>query len=251
MFNNKHSILVLGATGRVGGATLHELQRRGMQNIVAGVRDPGKARGRLSHDVELRHLDLDNASTLPVALAGIAAAMLVTGYSVDMLVQSQRFLHAAKDAGVRHTNHLGASGNPTNEVAHWGWHRYVEALIEQLGFEYTHLRPEAYMQNITDFGWQDGTKLTSYIDDARWSWIDARDVGAMAAAALVDPSRFRNRKIPMGTTRGRCRRSRISSPSISRSVSMCGFASQRCFWQRASPLEEMNPTCRASHASSN
>lgn len=123
---------------------------------------------------------------------------MVTGYSVDMLRQSRRFLVAAKEAGVRHIVHLGASGNRTEEVAHWGWHRLVESHVEQLGFAYTHVRPEAFMQNLTDFGWLRGDTLTSYIGDARWSWQDVADVGKMAAAALRDTDRFAGRTIPMG-----------------------------------------------------
>ena len=64
-----------------------------------------------------------------------------------MLRQSKRFLDTAKQQGVKHIVHIGASTAPTNEVAHWGWHQFIEAYIEKLSFSYTHLRPEAFMQN--------------------------------------------------------------------------------------------------------
>ena len=62
-----------------------------------------------------------------------------------MLRQSKRFLDTAKQTGIKHIVHIGASTAPTNAVAHWGGHQYIEAYIEKLGFSYTHLRPGVFI----------------------------------------------------------------------------------------------------------
>jgi uncharacterized protein YbjT (DUF2867 family) len=116
--------------------------------------------------------------------------LLLTGYTVDMLRQSKRFLDTAQQTGVKHIIHIGASTAPTNEVAHWDWHQFIEAYIEKLGFSYTHLRPEAFMQNLFGFGWLNNGVITNYIGNARWSWVDCYDLAAVVAQTLLHPEKY-------------------------------------------------------------
>ena len=193
-------ILVVGATGKVGGETLRQLQIAGDSQPVAAVRSPEKADTLKKQGFETVLLDLEKPETLDTALQGIDRALLLTGYIVDMLRQSKRFIDAAKQAGVQHIVHVGASGAPTNEVAHWGWHQFVESYIEQQGFSYTHLRPEAFMQNITGPGyrWLDGNTIHHYVGKARWSWIDCNDLALVAAHTLREPDKYAGQTIPLG-----------------------------------------------------
>jgi NAD(P)H dehydrogenase (quinone) len=146
--NSQPTILVLGATGKVGAETARILSASGDVRVIAGVRSPEKATHLKDNGIEIRHLDLDRQETLAPALQGIDRALLLTGYTVDMLMQSKAFLDTAKQTGVKHIVHIGASGAPTNEVAHWGWHQFIEKYIESLGFSFTHLRSQPDLQVI-------------------------------------------------------------------------------------------------------
>lgn len=194
------TILVLGATGTIGSKTLHELQSFGNSRVLAAVRSQAKAKTFTEQGIESVELDLDRPETLLPALQGVDRALLLTGYSVDMLRQSKRFLDAAKIAGVQHIVHIGASNAETNEVAHWGWHQYVEAYIEEKGFSYTHLRPEAFMQNIISpaYRWLDKDTIHHYVGNARWSWVDADDLALVAARVLHEPEKYQEQIIPLG-----------------------------------------------------
>ena len=198
--NTLPKILVLGVTGKVGGETLRQLQLAGDSQPIAAVRSEEKAQALQAQGFETVILDLDQPDTLEPALQGIERALLLTGYSVDMLRQSKRFLDAAKAVGVNHIVHIGASTAPTNEVAHWGWHQMVEAYIEQQGFSFVHLRPEAFMQNITGPGyrWLEGNIIRHYVGQARWSWIDCNDLALVAAHALREPEKYAEQVIPLG-----------------------------------------------------
>lgn len=199
MASSKPKILVLGVTGKVGKETAQLLTQTSDVQVIAGVRSPEKAQQLLGdRGIEIRHLDLDRHETLPAAMDGVDRALLLTGYSVDMLKQSKAFIDAAKLAGVQHIVHIGASGAPTNEVAHWGWHQFIERYIESLGFSFTHLRPEAFMQNLIGFGWLDRGVITNYIDNARWSWIDCDDLATVAAVALRQCDRHAGKIYPLG-----------------------------------------------------
>jgi uncharacterized protein YbjT (DUF2867 family) len=196
--SNKPTILVLGATGKVGSETVRQLLTAGDSRVLAAVRSPEKAQAFEQQGIETALLDLDRPETILPALKQVERTLLLTGYSVDMLRQSKRFLDEAKKAGVKHIVHIGASGALTNEVAHWGWHQYIEAYIEQAGFSFTHLRPEAFMQNITAFGWLKNGVITHYIGNTRWSWIDCDDLARVVVEALRHPKRFAGQTIPLG-----------------------------------------------------
>ncbi|VEP11795.1 NmrA family protein [Hyella patelloides LEGE 07179] len=198
MNTQKPKILVLGATGKVGGTVAQLLAESGDVKVIAGVRSPEKAQYLKEQGIEVRHLDLDRQDTLKSALEGIDRALLLTGYTVDMLKQSKAFLDTAKETGVQHIVHIGASGAPTNEVAHWGWHQYIEKYIESLGFSYTHLRPEAFMKNLTDFGWLNEGIVTNYIGDARWSWVDSDDLALVTAETLLHQDKHAGKIYPLG-----------------------------------------------------
>jgi NAD(P)H dehydrogenase (quinone) len=185
--------------GKVGGEVVRQLVEATDCNVVAAVRSPTQVQAFQEQGIDSVILDLDDPDTIAPALQNINRALLLTGYTVDMLRQSKRFLDAAQQAGVQHIVHIGASTAPTNEVAHWGWHQFVEAYIEKLGFSYTHLRPEAFMQNIAGPGyrWLNGNVIHHYVGDARWSWVDADDLALMAACVLRD-DRYAGQTIPLG-----------------------------------------------------
>ena len=195
---NKPNILVLGATGKVGGAVVDQLKDSKDVSVVAATRSPKKAQAFKDKGIDSVILDLDKPETIAPALENIDRALLLTGYTVDMLRQSKRFLDTAKQQGVKHIVHVGASTAPTNEVAHWGWHQFIEAYIEKLGFSYTHLRPEAFMQNLFGFGWLNKGIITNFIGKARWSWIDCYDLAAVVTQTLLHPDKYNGQTIPLG-----------------------------------------------------
>ncbi|MBE9115760.1 SDR family oxidoreductase [Lusitaniella coriacea LEGE 07157] len=196
--NNKPNILILGATGKVGGEVVNQLTDVEHINVIAATRSPEKAQAFEDKGISSVILDLDKPETIAPALENCDRALLLTGYTVDMLRQSKRFLDTAKQQGIKHIVHIGASTAPTNKVAHWGWHQFVEAYIEKLNFSYTHLRPEAFMQNLFGFGWLNNGVITNYIGNARWSWIDCYDLAAVVAQTLLHPEKYSGQTIPLG-----------------------------------------------------
>jgi len=146
--NNKPRVLVMGATGQVGGSVASLLAREPQLEVVAAARNPAKA-SYLGVPVVL--LDLDKIETFAPALEGIDRLFMATGYTVDMLRQSKDLVNMAKRAGVKQIVHLGACGDDDTRVAHYGWHQFIERYIEWSGVMFTHLRPEIFMQNLLGY----------------------------------------------------------------------------------------------------
>jgi NAD(P)H dehydrogenase (quinone) len=187
MTTSKRKILVTGATGQVGGELIRLLAHDDSLEVVAAARNPDKA-NHLGVPVVL--FDYERKETFAPALEGVDSLFIVTGYTVDMLKQSYALVNAAKRAGVKYIVHLGAPGDDDTPVAHWAWHQFVERYIERSGFAFTHLRPELFMQNLLGYGGSeaegDGV-IRHYIGDAKVSWVDVKDVAAVAAVALQNP----------------------------------------------------------------
>ncbi len=182
-------VLIMGATGKVGGAVVSLLRDDPQLDIVAGIRTPSKA----AHlGVQMVELDMDRPETLAPALVGVERVFMLTGYTVDMFQQSKNFLNEARRAGVKHIVHLGACGDDDTKVAHWGWQQFVERYIEWAGFTFTHLRPDIYMQNLLSYGGAravDNGTIRHYVANARISWVDCDDVAAVGAECLKSPEK--------------------------------------------------------------
>lgn len=183
-------ILVMGSTGQVGSRVLERLLDLPEIEVVAGVRSREKAAAFTAQNVAAAVLDLDDIQTMAPALEGIDRLFMMTGYTVDMLRQSKVLVDQARRAGVRHIVRLGACGRDDATVGHWAWHQMIERYVEGAGLSYTHLRPEAFMQNLLSYGGKPAIEngvLHAFCADARLSWVDVDDVAKVAAAALLRP----------------------------------------------------------------
>ncbi|RXH58183.1 SDR family oxidoreductase [Granulicella sibirica] len=194
----KARVLVMGATGQVGGALLPLLSEKSDVEVIAAVRNQAKA-AHLS--VPTVHLDLDDFTTFAPALRGIDRIFMATGYTVDMLRQSKDLVNCAKRAGVQQIVHLGACGDNDTRVPHYGWHQFIERYIEWSGITFTHLRPEIFMQNLLGYGGESYVKqgvIKHYVGAAKLSWVDCGDVAAVAAECLADPAKHAGMTYRMG-----------------------------------------------------
>src|SRR5262249_3465736 len=95
-----------------------------------------------------RFIDLDDPRTFDEALKSITGLFLITGYTVDMLVQSKSLIDAAQRNGVNHILHLGAFTRDHDAYATvFAWHQMIEAYIRASGIAWTNLHPNMFMQS--------------------------------------------------------------------------------------------------------
>jgi NAD(P)H dehydrogenase (quinone) len=198
VMSEKAKVLVMGATGQVGGALIPLLVANKSIQVIAAARNLEKA---ASLGVPSVHLDLDDFSTFAPALEGIDRIFMATGYTIDMLRQSKDLVNSAKRAGVRQIVHLGACGDDDTRVSHYGWHQFIERYIAGSGIAFTHLRPEIFMQNLLGYGGESYIKhgvISHYVGNARLSWVDCDDVAAVAAACLIGPAKHGGKTYRLG-----------------------------------------------------
>lgn len=180
-------VLVLGGTGKTGRRLVRSLADAGVP-VRAASRRPGASEG----GVEEIEFDWVRPETYGAALDGVESLYLVPpGSVVDPSEQVAAFVEEAVRAGVRRIVDLSALGVDASEEIGL---RKVERVVMGSGLEWTVLRPNWFMQNFSESFLlpstvEDGQVVVAPAGDGAVSFIDARDIAAVAAAALTEDGR--------------------------------------------------------------
>lgn len=182
-------ILVTGATGNIGSILVEKLATANVP-ARALVRSHGKAEGIEKLGLEAVIGDLDKPETLQPALEGIEKVFLLSSPDPRQAELQSNLIQAAKSAGVSHIVKLSAIGvgGELDSITLGRLHRETEKEIESSGINYTHLRPNGFMQNAFTFAGMIKSQGTFYapLGDAKVSYVDARDVASVAFTALTE-----------------------------------------------------------------
>lgn len=184
------TILVTGATGRIGGHLVRVLSERGVETRALS-RDP--AQGEELPGVAWVEGDLAEPSGLDAAFEGVERLFLLTGNGEAMVRLQKNALRAAREAGVLHgvkLSALGASDHSKSLIGVWHW--IVEQELRGSPMAWTILRPHHFMQNLLDSpslrrGIVEEGVVRSPSGEGRIPFIDTRDVAEVAATTLTEP----------------------------------------------------------------
>ena len=182
-------ILITGATGTTGREVVAELRRLGAKGVRALVRDPARADVVREAGFEAVAGDFERPETLGAALEGVERALLLTPPTPDTVRHHRDFLEAAAAAGVRQVVKLSAFGADADAPEGFGrWHGQAENLLKTSGLRWTVLRPNFFMQNLLGQARQIASTGSIFqpVGDARASFIDVRDIAAVAARTLTE-----------------------------------------------------------------
>ena len=183
--NRASDLLVLGATGQVGKLVATHL-KRSKANFSVGSRRKANLEELADQFGASRFIDLDDPRTFDEALKNITGIFLITGYTVDMLVQSKSLIDAAKRNAVNHLVHLGAFTREHDSYATvFAWHQMIEAYLRDSGIAWTNLHPNMFMQNLLGYGAVRGGRYSAYTSKAL-GYTALEDVAEAAAVILME-----------------------------------------------------------------
>lgn len=180
-------ILVTGATGKVGSEAVRVLRQQDVP-VRALVRDPQKAQTMAEAGAELAVGDFDDPTSLLAAMDGVSSVLLTSPGGEP--VQELNVVDAAARAGVEHVVKLTSKASPDSPVARQCWHAQIEQGLAASGLAHTLMRSNAFMQNtlMVAPSIAKTSSFSSSIGAGRVGMSDARDVGAVAAALVADPT---------------------------------------------------------------
>jgi len=177
-------LLVTGATGTVGPHVVHELLDIG-ETVRLGHRRPHAAQSDLADSTEVVPFDFEKPETWSDALAGVDGIFLLRppGVSADTVAS---FVDAAARTGtdrVVYLSGIGSGWNPMNS------HFWSERRVAAADVEYTFLRASYFAQNLIRYHATEIAErgeLVAPVGDGAVSFVDARDIGAVAATVLTE-----------------------------------------------------------------
>jgi uncharacterized protein YbjT (DUF2867 family) len=198
MNNQEKTILVTGANGTVGSEVVKQLASISSSSgykIRAAVHSKNKA-DKLKQfgnkRVEIVELDYTKPDTVADALNKVDKLYLQTLPVPDVTDICSNLVKEAKKNGVEYIvklSAMGADSDPRSTILRL--HGEEEKIIGDSRIAYTFLRPPAFMQNfVTQFGHTIRTQNAFYVPagDAKMSFVDARDIAAIAAEMLTNNS---------------------------------------------------------------
>ncbi|NOY83991.1 MAG: SDR family oxidoreductase [Nitrospirae bacterium] len=178
------TILVVGATGNVGREVVAQLLAKG-EVVRAATRNPDTA--KLPKGASAVQVSLEQKEDLGNALAGADQVFLLA--PADDLEPDKtvaRVVEESKTSGIDTIvlmTALGAeqSNNPFSRA---------ERIVSESGLRHTFIRPNWFMQNFS-FGLfaqsiRDTGDICLPAADAKVSFVDTRDIAAMAVASLTE-----------------------------------------------------------------
>lgn len=178
--------LVIGATGKVGVEVVRRLCSLG-EPVKAGTRNPEAYRVAEADAAQVVAFDYEKPDGWRAALEGVdrvfVTARFADGEADRVLIP---FFDAVREAGVQRVVFMTAMGVDASEEIPL---RKAERYLEGLGLSHTFLRPNWFNQNF-NLGFlresilkQGGIFLP--VEEGAVSFIDARDIAAVAVSALL------------------------------------------------------------------
>lgn len=180
-------ILVTGALGNVGAEIVKRLQAAG-SSLRAADLSVETIRERFGASVDAVAFDFSKKETYRAAFEGVEKMFLMRPPQIsDVKGLILPALDVAQAAGVRHVVFLSLIGI---ERVKFVPHYKVEEYLMRSPMTWTFLRASFFMQNLNTTHRQEireQDEIFVPVGGARTSFIDARDIAAVAAAALRQP----------------------------------------------------------------
>ncbi|MFA9415712.1 NAD(P)H-binding protein [Natrinema sp. HArc-T2] len=175
-------VLVTGATGTVGHHVVDGIRDTSTVSVTAASREPAQARDRLRCATVA--FDFTDPTTYRHAFAGVDTLFLVRPPALSRVRRDVvPALAAAVGAGVEHVVFLSVIGADRNPLVP---HARIESWLAETGLETTFLRASFFMQNLSTTHREEirEGRLAVPAGDGKTSFVDARDVAAVAVRAV-------------------------------------------------------------------
>ena len=184
---------ITGVTGKLGSYVADLVDKKGIASVHLS-RSPERAKVYAS--AEIREMVYANTPEVVEALKGIDILLMVsTRENPERVKEHKEFLNAAKLAEVQHivyTSFYGADEKATFTLSRD--HAQTEAYIKELGFTYTFLRDNFYLDFLIDIALENG-EIRGPAGSGLVSAVARKDTSRVAAEILLNPKEWENQSL--------------------------------------------------------
>ena len=197
------TVVVIGATGKQGGAVARGLLERG-HKVRAITRDPTSSQAKLlaNAGAALVEASIEDTTAITKALEGATSLFAVTVPSGNTDAETRHGIaavEAAKAAGVHLVFTSVGSANRQTGVPHFDSKYEVEKHIAKVGVRATILAPVAFMENLNFIKEQlaKGIYASALPPTRALAQVAVPDIGAVAVRVLEDSARFTGKRFDL------------------------------------------------------
>ena len=184
---------ITGVTGKLGSYVANLVDKKGMVSVHLA-RSPERAKVYAS--AEIRKIVYANTPEVVEALKSIDTLLMVSAReNPERVKEHKEFLDAAKLAGVQHivyTSFYGADEKATFTLSRD--HAQTEAYIKELGFTYTFLRDNFYLDFLIDIALENG-EIRGPAGSGQVSAVARKDTSRVAAEILLHAKKWKNQTL--------------------------------------------------------
>jgi NAD(P)H dehydrogenase (quinone) len=194
---NKTMILVTGANGKLGSATIDFLLKKKPEfHIAALVRTAAKGEALQSRGVELRIGDYTDYLSLEKALDGVEVLVFISSGTIANRTQQHRHvIQAAQEKNVKHILYTSFLGTSDNIPGIFQDHVETEKELQNSGMAYTIFRNTFYddlLPMLVGDALQSG-HIYYPAGSARVNLVSRRDIAEAMANVVVNPEPHKNK----------------------------------------------------------
>ena len=169
------------------------IDKKGIASVHLA-RSPERAKVYASS--EIRRMSYTNTPEVVEALKGIDILLMVSAReNPERVKEHKEFLDAARLAGVQHivyTSFYGADEKATFTLSRD--HAQTEGYIKELGFTYTFLRDNFYLDFLIDIALENG-EIRGPAGGGKVSAVARKDTSSVAAEILLNPKEWENQSL--------------------------------------------------------
>ncbi|GAB4573340.1 MAG: NmrA/HSCARG family protein [Anaerolineae bacterium] len=203
---NEKTILVIGATGRTGGAALRHLRQRGWQvRAMTRTPDSDSAQALRAQGVPIVQGNMDDPDSLRAAFEGVYGVFLVVngweaGYEGEIR-QGKHVADVAAEMGIQHVVFsVAGTGERNTGIPHFESKLTIIDYMRERQLPLTVIYPGPYMELLTDEAffpqvtvWHAKARVLG--TDYRVPWTATDDIGLVAAEAFDHPAEYLGKQI--------------------------------------------------------
>jgi len=199
-------ILVTGATGKLGSATIEQLLKKtDPNNIVALARDENKAGHLIERNIEVRTGDFDDTASLDRAMRDIEKVLLISTVDPNRFQQHANVVDAARKAGVKFMAYTSVPLKDLHSAAAkflLESHFQTEDYIKETGMAHAILRNNIYADMLPMYlgekVFETGIHLPA--GDGKLPFALRREMGEATANLLFQSGQHQNRTYELTNT---------------------------------------------------
>src|SRR6266404_7432713 len=197
---NQQTVLVTGATGDTGGATVEQLLARGRHVRALAHREDARSKRLQERGAEVVFGDFLDLDAIRAAVQGVQHAYFCYPIRPGIIQATAHFAQAAKEGGVEFIVNMSQKSSRENAKSHAAQQHWLsERVFDWSGVPTGHIRPTYFAEWLLYLAGmiRQGKMFAPFGTSGRHAPIAAEDQARVIVAMLENPESHKSKTYPL------------------------------------------------------